>query len=534
MKTIKKALLACILVVAAVSVNGQFSIFLQDSFQESEPRIDLSELLIRSGETEAHSAFEYLTFTDDNNLSYDAIHMNATGEEAGVCCTYNNGSFIAHNCVDFVFPKTLRRSDGDTLRIEFDAIWDIANDAKGETSKIIAYLMYDYPQDGPGFMVYNDVTQHHYGKPAYQLWILNGSNRAFITYGAGLQSGSGFIALPANDPQFWLPGFTEKRVEEGEIDQQDPYPASAYARLMTGETVSDTQWMHYTWEITKDRLSLFWRPSGEPEENNSLLLFMQTPPDGNLDAINEAHGSFITSPPPFYEYIDEMNAFRMFINKKSWFANLSISKSGTPLGTYAEFQNRPVSQRRPKADAGSYELPVFLYNGVPGETTTVTVSLAKGNAAHINNFNQQDVIFEPDSDDLQTQGLSLTLTDIYMSENDTLLFEISQVTGGNYPTRGPQRFFELIIRPSGATSVAETDASEMKIIPNPATSQIRVTFPGKSDQWNLQVMDITGKIIYENPRYNQSEINVSPWAKGVYFVKMLTKDKVVSRKFIKE
>jgi len=534
MKNIKKLLFACTLVVAALSVNGQFSIFLQDNFQEEEPRIDLSELLIRFGETEAQSAFEYLVFTDDNDLSYDAIHMNALGEEVGVCCTYNNGSFVAHNCVDFVFPKTLRRSDGDTLRIEFDAIWDIANDAKGETSKIIAYLMYDYPQDGPGFMVYNDVTQHHYGKPAYQLWILNGSNRAFITYGAGLQHGSGFIALPTDAPEFWLPGFTEKRVEEGEIDQQDPYPASAYARLMTGETVSDTQWMHYTWEITKDCLSLFWRPSGEPEENNSLLLFMQTPPDGNLDAINEAHGSFITSPPPFYEYIDEMNAFRMFINKKSWFANLTISKSGTPLGTYAEFQNRPVSQRRPKADAGTYDLPIFLYNGMPGETTSVTVSLVNGNPAHINNFTQQDVVFDPDSDDLQSKGLTLTLTDIFMSENDTLQFEITQVEGGNYPATGPNRRFELIIRPSGATSVQEITDKDIKVVPNPVKSQMRVTYPEKTDNLNLRVVDITGKIVYEDPYYNQSEINVSEWSNGIYFIRILNNDVAITRKFAKE
>lgn len=519
--------------MAITTIKGQFNIFLQDNFIESEPRIDLSELIIRFGETEAHTAFEYLPHTDANGLTFDAIRMNSIGEEVGVCCTYNNGSFLAHNCIDFVFPKTLFRSDGDTLRVEFDAMWDQAISGNGEAHKIIAYLMYDYPEEGPGFMVYNDLTENHYGMPAYQLWILNGSNRAFMTYGAGLQPGTSFITLPANNPEYWLPGFTEKRVEEGEIDQQDPYPHSAYARIMSGETVSATQWMRYTWEVTRDKLSLYWRPSAEPEENNTLLFFMQTPPDGNLAVINEAHGTAVTSPPPFYEYIDEMNAFRMFINQKSWFANVSISKTGTPLGTYAEFQNRPVSQRRPMANAGSYEIPVMLYNGVEGENSTVTISLAKGNGAHVNNFTEQEIIFESTTTDMQLQSLPLTLTDIFMSENDTLLFEISQVSGGSFPAVGPRRYFELIIRSSGETSsVYDLTPEDFIIAPNPANQQIRITHPmGLAS--DIRIYDNTGKLVYHKTGYRESDIDVSAWAKGVYFIHIQDKDHTITRKFVR-
>jgi hypothetical protein len=527
-----KSFVWVLVMLLSFTASAQFRVFLKDTFSVEQQRIDLSELIVRFGETEAASAFEYGLFEDGSGNAFQSVRMNAIGEQVGVCCSYNNGSYLAHNCLDFVFPKTILRSSGDTLRIEFDAIWDIANDAKGEASKIIAYLMYDYPQDGPGFMVYNDMSKHHYGKPAYQLWILNGSNRAFITYGAGLAPKSGFITLPAGSPEYWLPGFTEKRVETGEIDQQDPYPVSAYARLMEGSTVSSQQWMHYTWEVTKDRLSLYWRPVDQEEKDNQLLLFMQTPPDGSLAQINAAHGSSITELPPFYEYLDEMNAFRMFINKKSRFANLIISKTGTPLGTYAEFQPRSAAQRRPRADAGSYTLPLLLFNGVENGETQVEVSLVKGNAAHVNNFSHQLVEFKNTTSDMQTGSLELTLTDIFMSENDTLLFEITNVFGGNYPSSGPQRFFELIIRSSGATSVDITESEKYSIYPNPATSKMILT--GFEPGAKLFILDTSGKVVYENAAYQGQEIDVQSWVKGVYFLKILERHYAATLKFVKQ
>lgn len=538
MKSFGLQFLAGLLLLGAAPLQAQFSVFLRDSMTAPESHVDLSTLLVRFGETDAASAFEISGYADSKELAFQAIHMNPLGDSVGVCCHYEGGNFLAHNCIDFIFPKNIKRSDGDTIRIEFDAIWETDNDGKGESHKLIAYLVYDYPDDGPGFMVYNDLTQHHYGKPAYQLWILNGTNRAFMTYGAGLTEASGFIALPASDPQYWLPGFTEKRVEEGEIDQQEPYPLSAYARVMEGKTVSSEQWMHYTWEITRNRLTLYWRQTGTPQAENVQLLFMETPPDGSLAAINEAHGTTVTAPPPFYEYLDDMNAFRMFINKRSYITNITLSKTGTPLGTYAEFQQIPAARRRVLANAGNYNLPLLLYNGVDGEPTTINVRLVNGDPGHIDQFTELPLAFPDDTGGEMTPvGLPLTLTDLYLTENDTLLFEISAIDGGYYPAIGPRRTFELVVRPSGDTPPTAIDdklLGALQLYPNPASSLVTIAnFTSLELPVRVEVMNAIGKTVLQYPDLHSDQLDVSSLNEGLYFVKITTRQGTAIRKLIR-
>ena len=539
MKNRLSVVIIVLVLVLQHTVQAQFNAFLREGFDTTGQYIDLSTLFIRFGQTEASTAFEIVEKTDSDGLAFQAVKMNEVGEQAGVCCHYEGGNFLAHNCIDFVFPRNIKRSDGDTLRVEFDAIWETDSDGKGEGHKLIAYLVYNYPEGGPGFNVFNDLSQHHYGKPAYQLWILNGTNRAFMTYGGGLTEGAGFIALPASDPQYWLPGFTEKRVEEGEIDQQDPYPLSAYARVMEGNTVSSEYWMRYTWEVTRNRLSLYWRRTGTPEEENVLMFFMETPPDGNLAAINEAHGTAITAPPPFYEYPDDMNAFRMFINKRSYFTNVTISKTGTPLGTYAEFQHVSAARRRVLANAGNYDLPLLLYNGIDGEPTTVTVKLIKGDTGHIDQFTEGTITFpEITGGEMTPLSLALTLTDMYKTENDTLLFEISEIDGGYYPAIGPRRSFELVIRPSGdspPTGIAAVDRlKDIRIFPNPSSDIVTIGgFADLTGPVQVEVMDVIGKVVarYDNKATDQLDIyNLN---NGLYFVRISSPQGLVVRKLIK-
>ncbi len=517
---------------------ARFHTFMYENFETTGQYIDLSTLFVRYGQTEPSTAFELIEKTDSEGLTFLAVKMNEEGEQAGVCCHYEGGNFLAHNCIDFPFPRNIKRSDGDTLRIEFDAIWETSSDGKGEGHKLIAYLVYDYPEGGPEFNVFNDLTEHHYGKPAYQLWILNGTNRAFMTYGGGLTEGAGFIALPASEPQYWLPGFTDKRVEDGEIDQQDPYPLSAYARVMEGNTVSSEHWMHYTWEITSNRLSLYWRKTGTPEDENVRIFFMETPPDGNLTAINEAHGSAITAPPPFYEYLDDMNAFRMFINKRSYFTNIRMSKTGTPLGTYAEFQHVSAARRRVLANAENYELPLLLFNGIDGESTAVTVKLVDGDAGHIDHFTEDTLVFpEITGGEMTPLSMELTLTDLYKTENDTLHFEISGIEGGHYPAIGPRRTFELVIRPSGATpptSMIDHDLEELQLYPNPASSVVTIGgFADLAGPVLVEVMDVIGKVVARHDEMVSDQLDVRNLDNGLYFVRISSSKGMVIRKLVK-
>lgn len=72
-------------------------------------------------------------------------------------------------------------------------------------------------------------------------------------------------------------------------------------------------------------------------------------------------------------------------------------------------------------------------------------------------------------------------------------------------------------------------------IPNPSTSQIKLILPN-SQNWNIQLMDVTGKIISEENYFgNNFEKNISYLENGVYFVKIKSETKqLYHSRFIKQ
>lgn len=519
----KPGLLICLLLHLSVQSSvAQFKPFLYDGFEDTTKGIDISALIIRNGETKAMSAFEYVDKTDGNGLTYSVVAMNSIGETAGVCCTYDNGSYIAHNCIDYVFPNAIYRSDNDTIKIEFDGIWDKESDGKGEASKLIVYLMYQYPGEGPDFGVYNDLANDHYGKPAYQLWLLNGSNHAFMSYGGGKEKQGSFITLPANDPQYWLPGFTEKKVTEGEIDTQDPYPASAYARVLDKTTVSAAEWKHYTWLIAPERLSLFWRDAGKPESEDELVFFMEVPEDEeNIGQINEAHGTFETSMPLLYEWFDEVNAVRFFINKNSYFSNIKISKTGEPLNTFVEFRRRKETIM---SNEETYDLEFDIFNESLTDTTYYQIELVQGNERLINGFTSGQGFFIPG--DNMSSIIPLTLTPDDDNNADTLVFEITKVTGGNLATMGTIIIFQLIIETTSTNEGTMLDA--LNVYPNPTYRFINIE--NVSGQFDIEIYDTAGRLLVVKSVRHDEVVDLQGLESGMYIFKLLNGSNVKTMK----
>ena len=62
----------------------------------------------------------------------------------------------------------------------------------------------------------------------------------------------------------------------------------------------------------------------------------------------------------------------------------------------------------------------------------------------------------------------------------------------------------------------------MTIYPNPADKSIEMIFNKNSIGNNIQIYDISGKIILEKTIYNtiQQKVDISNLNKGVYFVKV--------------
>ncbi len=508
----KKIYYLIIFGVMCNAVQAQVNPFLFDDFSDSTKAFDISTLIIRNGETEEQSAFDFTIKSDDNGLAFPSIVINNIAEEAGICCTYDNGSYLAHNCIDYAFPDVINRRD-DTIMIEFDAIWEMESDGKGEASKLIIYLMYEYPEEGPGFGVYNDLSEDFYGKPAYQLWILNGSNHAFMSYGGGLEKQGSFISLPANDPQYWLPGFTEKKVQEGEIDTQDPYPLSAYARLTEGSTVSETRWKHYTWLIAPERLSVFWRNTGAPSSEDELMFFMEIPSDEeDIQQINDAHGSFATSMPLLYEWFEEINAVRFFINKDSYFTNIRISKSGDPLNTFVEFKrNKDII-----TDSETiYNMNIEIFNASSRDSTFYNVELIGGDSSLINGFTSDSGFFVPGNTDIKEIPLDIVPGSDNL--NDTLTFRISNVRGGNLASTGEINQFQLIINTTGTNSGIHA-LKNAAVLPNPVNEFIHVH--GIQSGTVFSLYDISGKKMKSGTFESGKGIEIGHFEPGIYFLKL--------------
>lgn len=519
MKTTLTFLLAVLFFLQAYS---QFSVVTVDSLKGETKFIDNALLFTPDGYDEPQPSFVVTDKTDDNSLALPSLALSELAQGSVT------GLFQSWASFDYVFPRSIDRNPGDTIIVEFDMIYSAAG-GSGEGGRTSVTLLSDLPSGG--------ITADNFGVPAYYFWIFNGNYSAALSYGGEFDTNPGWNS--GADGYYYNENFGDPNTAVL-FPESDDYPAVPYVKNKSGTAYfSTTKWKHYTWIIAQDMMHLYWRDTGSDESENEEILFMAIPKNSSIDFINETHGTFAATLPPAYEWFENINGIRFWTrgagSTQTFFSNFKITKSGIPVTTYAEFQNRPVSQRRPLADAGSYALPVLLYNALDGGTAQVTISLADGNPAHIDGFSEGVVEFNNTiADDFQLESFNLTLTDAFMSENDTLLFEITQVSGGKeYSTPGPNRYFELIIRPSGATSITEEDIESWVVVPNPASRAIKVTGNPMQGETAIAIHDITGKLVYNNENYTGNEIDVSGLNNGLYLVKIFGDEVVLTRKFVK-
>lgn len=76
-----------------------------------------------------------------------------------------------------------------------------------------------------------------------------------------------------------------------------------------------------------------------------------------------------------------------------------------------------------------------------------------------------------------------------------------------------------------------TADNSIRIFPNPVTNILYVESPANIT--TIEVYDLTGKLIFTKA-LNKNQIDISPLAKGLYFIKLTTEEGSVVRKFVKE
>lgn len=132
-------------------------------------------------------------------------------------------------------------------------------------------------------------------------------------------------------------------------------------------------------------------------------------------------------------------------------ANASITNSSTVV----QFVSSAVSVSE---GSGSYNLTLSISNPSPSVSTTVDVALTSGSAADINNYTTQQVTFPANSSSNQT--VNITITDDAVYEGDeTLIFTLQNISGGNSAELGANTTFSLTIEDNDATTVQFTSGS---------------------------------------------------------------------------
>ena len=82
------------------------------------------------------------------------------------------------------------------------------------------------------------------------------------------------------------------------------------------------------------------------------------------------------------------------------------------------------------------------------------------------------------------------------------------------------------------SKVDENKFQNIKVYPNPVNDEFTIYLPSNGT-YNLNVFDITGKLIMSRPVKNSESVNVSDLSGGIYFYKVSKNGKTFGGKFVK-
>lgn len=79
------------------------------------------------------------------------------------------------------------------------------------------------------------------------------------------------------------------------------------------------------------------------------------------------------------------------------------------------------------------------------------------------------------------------------------------------------------------TSINRLNPSIISVFPNPAKDMLFVTL-NSNDNVNLKLIDVTGKLVFENNFVNETSVSLNNTSNGMYILKLETKDGIATQK----
>jgi hypothetical protein len=101
----------------------------------------------------------------------------------------------------------------------------------------------------------------------------------------------------------------------------------------------------------------------------------------------------------------------------------------------------------------------------------------------------------------------------------------------------PEKLGVTIIAENGASAVNDLEAEVIQLYPNPAKEAINMVVPGGNAIYDIQVLDMQGRIVYAGSARNYNgilSIDISRYSDGLYHVNLLNDDHRFYGRFIKQ
>ncbi|HKR03603.1 MAG TPA: T9SS type A sorting domain-containing protein [Bacteroidia bacterium] len=95
-----------------------------------------------------------------------------------------------------------------------------------------------------------------------------------------------------------------------------------------------------------------------------------------------------------------------------------------------------------------------------------------------------------------------------------------------------QHFSQCACSPNGISEL-KRDLT-VNLTPNPSNGNFKINFNNNTSEKTIRIFDVTGNIIYEKNKLTNSEveINLTASPKGIYFLKVMTRDKITVAKIL--
>lgn len=95
----------------------------------------------------------------------------------------------------------------------------------------------------------------------------------------------------------------------------------------------------------------------------------------------------------------------------------------------------------------------------------------------------------------------------------------------------PQDSVDIIINPSNSVKIVKSEIS-FNVFPNPADNQIQLALPSNNQEGTVKIVDVLGKVVYEEKISNSKKVYTEEFKNGVYILSFTSNGTTYTKRFV--